>query len=75
MDKNNDNYPVQLSTEIMWERTGNVDFPYVNEENEDAEMVIRLNDFPDEPLFSLIVANQLVCSFNDWPEPWKIQPE
>ncbi|QBG47696.1 hypothetical protein EGM51_09935 [Verrucomicrobia bacterium S94] len=36
----------------------------------DNTWVIRMNDFPDEPFHSLIINNQEVIHFNDWPEFW-----
>jgi hypothetical protein len=32
---------------------------------------IRLNDFPDEPLCTLIVDGYEIIHFNDWPPEWK----
>lgn len=35
--------------------------------------IVRLNDFPDEPLHTLIVGGEEVIHFNDWPEEWSVQ--
>lgn len=35
---------------------------------------IRLNDFPDEPLYTLIEDNAVIIHFDDWPELW-LKPE
>lgn len=32
--------------------------------------LIRLNDFPEEPLYTLIVAGKEVIHFNEWPAWW-----
>lgn len=32
---------------------------------------IKLNDFPDEILYTLFKNNQEMHSFNNWPEKWK----
>jgi len=31
---------------------------------------VRLNDFPEEPLYTVIVDGREVASFNDWPACW-----
>lgn len=33
--------------------------------------VLTLNDFPDEPMFSLIVNGRWVASFTEWPPEWR----
>ena len=39
-----------------------------------AAWSIRINDFPDEPLFTLIVGGEEVLHFDDWPHFW-VRPE
>jgi len=36
-----------------------------------ADACIRMNDFPDEPLYTLIVSGAEVIHFNDWPPKWR----
>jgi hypothetical protein len=35
---------------------------------------IRLNDFPEEPLYSLMVDGSEVIHFDEWPEIWGATP-
>ena len=35
---------------------------------------VRLNDFPEEPLYTLIVAGDEVIHFDDWPAFWGARP-
>jgi hypothetical protein len=55
---------------IEWDETDDVDFPY-RTQLRSAVLQIRLNDFPDEPLFSLIQDGQHVADFDDWPPLWR----
>lgn len=32
---------------------------------------LRLNDFPEEPLYTLIVDGKEIINFNDWPSKWR----
>jgi len=32
---------------------------------------IRMNNFPDDPAYTLIVDGVEIIHFNDWPEEWK----
>lgn len=31
---------------------------------------VRINDFPDEPLFTLIIGDTVAMHFDDWPGFW-----
>ena len=35
---------------------------------------LRMNNFPDKPLFTLIINGDEVIHFDDWPDFW-VQPE
>ena len=32
---------------------------------------IRMNDFPDEPLYTLIIGDVEIINFNEWPVKWR----
>jgi len=58
---------------IQWTETGEDVSPYqasVNGEN----WVIRINDFPAEHLYTLIIDEQEAEEFDDWPSSW-LRPE
>ena len=38
------------------------------------QWLIRLNDFPDEPLYSLLVDGAEVIHFDEWPQIWGATP-
>jgi hypothetical protein len=58
---------------IVWEKTDDVDFPYVAP-GEGGSMKIRLNDFPAEPMYTLLADGAVICDFDDWPENWRRGP-
>jgi hypothetical protein len=37
---------------------------------DDAHWTIRLNDFPEEPLHTLLIDGDEVMHFDDWPAIW-----
>jgi uncharacterized protein YjaG (DUF416 family) len=58
-----------LSREVTWPPTDNAEYPWAAEVD-GARWQVRLNDFPDEILYSLIVGDTIVGDFHDWPESW-----
>jgi len=40
-------------------------------EVESSQWGIRMNDFPDEPLYTLIVGGEERLHFDDWPKFWE----
>jgi uncharacterized protein YjaG (DUF416 family) len=59
-----------LSREVTWSPTDNAEYPWAAEVD-GARWRVRLNDFPDEILYSLIVGDTVVGDFHDWPESWR----
>jgi hypothetical protein len=54
---------------LAWEHTGDGELPY-RAEVDGAELLVRVNDFPAEPLYSLLVNGQVAYDLEDWPEHW-----
>ena len=46
------------------------EFPYKAVHNGD-ELILRLNDFPAEPLYTLFVNGEEIIDIEDFPENWK----
>jgi len=59
-------YPIE---NITWEETADPEYPYRAQVNQD-NYLIRLNDFPAESLYTLIVNGEEVEDIDDWPESW-----
>jgi RNA polymerase sigma-70 factor, ECF subfamily len=58
-----------LKQRIIWEETTDPEYPYSARINQD-NYLIRLNDFPAESLYTLIVNNEEVEDLEDWPVRW-----
>ena len=56
--------------EIEWSATGDAEYIYFTVINE-RTFHIRLNDFPAEPMYTLIFEKIVIIDFDDWPEVWK----
>ena len=57
------------ATPIAWEHTGDGEFPY-RAHIKGRTFTIRVNNFPDEPLYTLLVDGQEIEDLEDWPSPW-----
>ncbi|MEV6869005.1 hypothetical protein AB0M44_49605 [Streptosporangium subroseum] len=57
------------NTPIVWERTGDAQFPYRAELDRNT-LIIRVNDFPAEPLYTLLINEVEVEDLEDWPKAW-----
>ncbi len=59
-----------LACPISWRRTGQAEFPYAAS-SAGQDWLIRLNDFPVEPLFTLLIDGREAGDFDDWPSCWQ----
>lgn len=55
---------------LKWNKSDDVECPYHTEFN-GHKLQVRLNDFPDEKMYSLIIDGDSLCSFDDWPKNWE----
>lgn len=58
-----------LAERIAWQKTADPKNPY-RAEFEGEKCVIRLNDFPNEHLYTLIVNGAEIAEFDDWSAEW-----
>ena len=62
-----------LNEPIIWRKKLDVEFPY--EAVHDGKILtLKVNDFPEEHLYSLLLDKDEIATFNDWPSNW-IRPE
>jgi hypothetical protein len=54
---------------INWHATGNGEYPY-QVHIDGSNYVIRVNDFPEEVFYTLIVDDVERASFDAWPARW-----
>ncbi|MEK7834103.1 MAG: hypothetical protein AAB401_23650 [Acidobacteriota bacterium] len=58
-----------LDLKVVWKKSDDPEFPYFAE-IEEERCLIRLNDFPDEHLYTLLANGIAVADFDDWPANW-----
>ncbi len=58
-----------LKEEIVWEKSSDPEYPFIADFNGE-KCAIRLNDFPAEKLYTLMVNEKEIADFDDWPEQW-----
>lgn len=58
-----------FATHITWSPTQDKLLPY-EATLDQLILVIQVNDFPAEALFSLIINGCTIIDFNDWPATW-----
>ena len=58
-----------LDKTIAWKRTTDPLYPFAAE-FKGEKCVVRLNDFPEEHFYTLIVNGKEIVSFDDWSAKW-----
>lgn len=58
-----------LKQAVAWVKTDRAEFPYTAEVKGQT-WLIRINNFPEEPLYTLLIENQEIGSFDDWSTVW-----
>ncbi len=61
------------SVAVVWSHTGDGEFPYEADVH-GRRFTIRVNDFPAEPLYTLIADGRELLDLEDWPSRW-VRPE
>jgi hypothetical protein len=59
----------RLEQEGRWRDDGDPDHPWTASVA-GASWRVRLNDFPDEPMYGLMAGDRHLGDFHDWPQPW-----
>ncbi len=59
-----------LHRNVTWIRTGDPGLPWQATVGDEA-WSIRINDFPDDYLYTLLINGEPSGNFNDWPEVWR----
>jgi hypothetical protein len=60
-----------LARRLAWQRTDDLDHPWATSEADGRGWRIRLNDFPDDVMYRLVIDGTTVAEFHDWPETWQ----
>lgn len=73
-EENWGDFPWLFDDEVVWEKLPGPGLFRYKSWVKANDWRIRLNDFPDEPLFTLLVNGQEIIHFNDWPRQWGPEP-
>jgi len=60
---------VRLLQSVAWRPTGDLFIPW-SSEMDGQRWEVRINDFPDEYMYSLLIDGTLAGDFHDWPDAW-----
>lgn len=56
-------------TGLVWHRTGDGESPFQTE-HAGQPLTVRVNDLPNEPLYTVLACGQEVGELEDWPAAW-----
>lgn len=62
-----------LNKEIAWVKTDDFLLPW-HAEIRNQKLVLRVNDFPEAHMYTLLIDGKEIGSFNDWPAAWTAAP-
>lgn len=54
---------------ISWTETSDPEFPY-EASLDNAHWKLRVNDFPEEEMYTLMINNRAIISFTEKPDAW-----
>jgi hypothetical protein len=60
-----------LARRLTWKRTDDLDHPWATSEGDGRDWLVRLNDFPDDVMYSLVIDGTTVHDFHNWPATWQ----
>lgn len=66
-----DDIPGLSDRNVPWQETQDSRFPY-RATVESQDWRLRMNDFPDEPLYTLIIEGREIIHFTKPPSGWRI---
>lgn len=55
---------------VRWQGTDDGEFPYVASV-EGQQWRLRVNDFPAEALYTLLINGEEIADYDDWPAAWQ----
>lgn len=58
---------------VVWKHTGDAEFPFTADVRS-RRFTIRINDFPAEPMYTLLAEGKELEDLDDWPSKW-VMPE
>jgi hypothetical protein len=59
-----------MSRSVAWKTTNELDYPW-EATVEGKRWQVRINDFPDEVMYSLLIDGKKIDDFHDWPPGWE----
>jgi hypothetical protein len=62
-----------LTETVVWRCSSDAEYPLEALFDSDR-LALRLNDFPDEHLYTLLLNGEEIASFDEWPAQW-VRPE
>ncbi|QSQ23304.1 hypothetical protein JY651_50940 [Pyxidicoccus parkwayensis] len=58
-----------MTRKLSWSKVSDPEHPF-RAQVDGHTLTIRLNDFPEEPMYSLLIDGKDASDFDDWPKIW-----